>query len=70
MRPATKEQRVAQESRDGDEEGGKIEEPSFGLIWQMQSRKQEAVPVGVEELNRMFFFFVITSAFMQIYVRL
>lgn len=37
----------------------KIEEPSSGLIWQMQSRKRAAVPVGVEKLNRMIFFLLL-----------
>lgn len=36
----------------GMRRGKKIEEPSSGLIWQMQSRKQEAVPV----VDRMVFF--------------
>lgn len=35
----------------------KIEEPSSGLIWQMQSRKRAAAPAGVEKLDRMIFFY-------------
>lgn len=56
MRPATKEQRLAQERRKEGKMGEKkIEEPLSGLIWQMQSRKRADVQVGVEKHADFFF---------------
>lgn len=49
MRPATKEQRLAQERREESEEEEKIEDSSSGLICQW--REKAAAPT-VEELNQ------------------